>query len=162
MSWFYGISLLLAFGVTIMTSKYFYFLNITKTTENLLNKYCTKLEDLDYSFEEIVYFYSLPSHISAINQATKSQFKIKLDYSHFLMTQLNGVYIEIESDHASIMLAYLPVDDFMLPFLDELLNAKKIGPRTSQKVSQAKLIHPDTLNEIVNEVYNQVQFGRYN
>ncbi len=148
--------------IIIFTSRYFYLLQVKIITRKTLKKYHVTLSELHYSFEQIVFFHTLPSQIKAINQAKKSQFKLRFDYEGFIFVKLTGIYIEIESDEEPIIIAYLPLKNFMLPFLDEKINEGDIDHPLSKKISLAKALHPDTLNEMINEVYNQVQFGRYN
>lgn len=146
----------------IFTAKYFYLLHVRIITIRTLKKHQVVLADLHYSFEQIVFFHTLPSQIEAINKAKRNQFRLKYDYDEFIFIKLNGIYIEIETDDEPIILAYLPLKNFMLPFLDEKINEGTIDHPLSKKISLAKAIHPDTSKEMINEVYNQVQYGRYN
>lgn len=147
--------------VTIGTAKYFYLLNIKTATNRFLKKKQENLMELHYSFEQIIYFYQLPSNISLIKHATQDQLTLKYDYSNVPFVQLNGIYLQIETGNDPIILAYLPIKNFMLPYLDEKRKDGEISESLITKISIAKLIHEKTLQEIKNEVYNQIQFGRY-
>lgn len=145
----------------MLSAKYFYLLAIKTTTNKYFKKQQLNLEDLHYSFEQIIYFYKLPSNIAAIKHATRNQLSLKFDFSNFLFVKLNGIYIEIEKTKEPVILAYLPIKNFMLPYLDEKINEGSISESLSTQISIAKLIHKKTLQEIMDEVYYQVQFGRY-
>lgn len=148
--------------VTVGTAKYFYLLNIKKSTERYFKRNNLNLKDLHYSFEQIVFFYKLPSNIRTIKQAKREHLSLKLDFSYSLFVELKGIYIEVEGNESSIILAYLPIKNFMLPYLDEKLQEGLIDESMCNKISIAKLLHKNTLVEIMDEVYNQIQFGRYN
>lgn len=158
---YYLLAIILTTLIIMFTAKYFYLLHVHMVTNRTLRKHKVVLSELHYSFEQIVYFHTLPSQIEAINKANRSQFSLKYDYDEFIFIKLNGIYIEIETDHEPIIIAYLPMENFMLPFLDEKINEGSIDHPLSKKVSLAKAIHPDTSKEMINEVYNQVQHGRY-
>lgn len=148
--------------VIVGSAKYFYLLNIKKSTERYFKSTNLNLKDLHYSFEQIVFFYKLPSNIRTINQAKREHLSLKLDFSYSLFVELKGIYIEVEGNESSIILAYLPIKNFMLPYLDEKLQEGLIDESMCNKISIAKLLHKNTLVEIMDEVYNQIQFGRYN
>ncbi|MGF7047894.1 hypothetical protein J2T13_002400 [Paenibacillus sp. DS2015] len=66
----------------------------------------------------------------------------------------------IRTDTDNLILAYLPIKDFRLPKLDQILEKGKIDETDYLKASTYKLMHQTTLKEISDEVYKQMQVGR--
>ncbi|MBP3949550.1 hypothetical protein [Bacillus suaedae] len=162
MSEFIIIITVLLFSVTILaTSRFFYLLEIRQTNKKLMHKLNIDILELNYSFEQMVFFYSLPSIFPTIKNAHKKDLIIEFDYQNHLFQQLSGINVFIKSDKEKLLLAYLPTNDFRLPSLDLLLQQGKIDETEYNKISIFKLIHPKTLQEIKDEVYKQIRVGRY-
>lgn len=153
--------IVLLFVLTIVASgRYFYGLELRTTARRLTRALNLEIPKLDYSFEQIVYFASLPSNIPSIRNASRDNLVIKLDYKSLFFPRLSGLKIYIKTDTERIILAYLPIKDFRLPVLDQILEQGKINESDYQKISICKLIHPATLREISEEVFQQIQVGR--
>ncbi len=153
--------IVLLFVLTIVVSgRYFYGLELRTKANKLTRSLGLKIAELDYSFEQIVYFASLPSNIPTIRNASRANLVIKLDYKSLFFPRLSGLKIYIKTDTERIILAYLPIKDFRLPSLDPLLEQGKIDESDYQKISICRLIHPATLKEISEEVFQQIQVGR--
>lgn len=90
----------------------------------------------------------------------KSHIHLRFEYHPFIFTELTGIYIELNNDK-TITLAYLPIDQFMLPYLDQKMQEKALDYTSCKRISIAKLYHPDTKMKLVDEVFNQISFGRY-
>lgn len=161
MTGFSIIIVVLIFLLIIFTSsRFFYSLELRSVTRRLTNSLGFDIQHLDYSFEQIVYFVSLPSNIPTIKNAKQEDLVIKLDYRSPLFPRLSGVKIHIKTDTENMVLAYLPIKDFRFPALDQILLQGKIDETDYLKISTYKLIHEITLREISCEVYKQMQVGR--
>lgn len=159
------VSVMLVMGIFLLTllvsSRFFYLLEVKYSGKKIVNSLHINILELNYSFEQMVYFYTLPSNISIIKEATIENITIDFDYDSLLFSYLKGIKIHVQSDHEKILLAYLAAKDFRLPSLDLLLEEGKLDNASYLKVSIYKLIHQQTLDDITEEVYKQIQVGRY-
>lgn len=146
--------------IVIGTGRYFYCLELRAASRRLTRKLGLDILKQDYSFEQIVYFISLPSNMPAVRHAGRDNLIIKLDYRSLFFPRLSGLKIYIQAGHERIAVAYLRIKDFRLPALDQILEQGRINESDYLKMSTCKLIHPVTLNEISDEVYRQIQLGR--
>lgn len=119
-----------------------------------------KLDELYYSFEQVVYFYNQTTHVQAIKEMERNHIHLRYEYHPFIFTELTGIYIELKSDE-TITLAYLPIEQFMLPYLDQKMQERVLDFHCSKRISIAKLFHPNTKEKLIDEVYNQITVGRY-
>ncbi|GGM23580.1 hypothetical protein GCM10011351_06700 [Paraliobacillus quinghaiensis] len=146
----------------LMTSRYFYLLDIKLQARKIMKRLDINIAELNYSFEQISYFYTLPSNITALKSARKENILIEYDYDSILFQQLKGIKIYVEQqDKHDLLLAYLTINDFRLPSLDVLMEEEKIDENSYLKISIYKLIHPVTIKQIKDEVYKQILIGRY-
>ncbi|RSK26241.1 hypothetical protein EJF36_04870 [Bacillus sp. HMF5848] len=148
--------------VMLLSSRYFYLLELRNHSRKKLRSLELNLEELDFSFEQMVYFVSLPSNLPIIKQAKQKDITIKIDYSSLVFPTVSGINIIIKTDTDNMTLAYLPIKDFRLPKLDQLLAKRKLNEKSYIKISTYKLIHKKTLQLIAEDVYNQLQVGRNN
>ena len=118
------------------------------------------LDQLYYSFEQVVYFYNQTTHVNAIKQMQREEIHLRYEYHPFIFTELTGIYIELKQED-TLTLAYLPLDQFMLPYLDQKMQENALDYQSSKRISIAKLFHPDTKEKLIDEVYNQITVGRY-
>lgn len=154
--------IILAFlSLIMLSSRYFYILNIKVSTKKLMLLHQFDALTLSYSFEQIIYFHPLPSNIPTIKYAKKKDILIKYDYHFFFSPYLRGIHIYIGNDQQKILLAYLATNHLRFPTLDILMKQEKIDKDSYLKVSTYRLIHPQTLQEVTNEVYHQMKIGRY-
>ncbi|PXW93160.1 hypothetical protein DES38_101246 [Streptohalobacillus salinus] len=144
-----------------LSSRPFYKLAVKLIAKYHLKKLNQSLIQLHYSFEQLVYFHSLPTHIEAISTADKEAIKLRFEYHPFLFTQLTGIYVDICRKNEKVTLCYLPIDQFMLPYLDQQMQQQTLDYRTSKAISIAKLLHSDTKEKLIDEVHAQIQYGRY-
>ncbi|WP_438348553.1 hypothetical protein ACP8HI_23615 [Paenibacillus sp. FA6] len=147
-------------SIILMSSRFFYFTELKSMTQKITRLHGFDIEELDYSFEQIVYFVSLPSNLPAIKHAQLENIVIKRSFESLFFPRLLGIKIVIHTDTENLTLAYLPIKDFRLPALDQLLEQGKIDEVDYLKISTCKLIHSQTLKEISDEVYKQMQLGR--
>ncbi|GEN57998.1 hypothetical protein GCM10012290_25370 [Halolactibacillus alkaliphilus] len=148
------------FIILWLTSRRCYQYSIRLFAKIKLSKLNQSLDKLYYSFEQVVYFYNQTTHIEAIKTMDKSHIHLRFEYHPFIFTELTGIYIELNNDK-TITLAYLPIDQFMLPYLDQKMQEKALDYTSCKRISIAKLYHPDTKMKLVDEVFNQISFGRY-
>lgn len=152
---------IVVFSVLILISnRLFYYIEMKTVAVRITKSIGLNIVDLDYSFEQIVYFVSLPSNIPNIKNAKQENLVIKLDYRSLFFPRLVGIKIYIRTEQEDIIISYLPIKDFRLPALDQILEQGKINEADYLKISTYKLIHQRTLQEIAEEVYNQIRLGR--
>lgn len=146
----------------LLTGRYFYFWELKSFTKKITRLLGLNILNLDFSFEQMVYFISLPSNLPIIKNAKKEDIEIEFDYASLFFPMLAGIKIVIKTDPEKRILAYLTIKDFRLPTLDQLQENGKIDEAAYLKISTYKLIHPSTLKEISDEVYKQLTLGRKN
>lgn len=144
----------------LISNRFFYYVEMKTVAVRITKSLGLNIVDLDYSFEQIVYFVSLPSNIPDIKNAKQEDLVIKLDYRSLFFPRLVGIKIYIKTDQENIMISYLPIKDFRLPVLDQILEQGVINEDDYLKISAYKLIHQRTLQEIAEETYNQIRLGR--
>lgn len=144
-----------------LTSRPFYDFSMKKYTKRVTSKFGFKVSDLHYSYDQMIYFISLPTTLPYVKAADKDDLIIEQDYSSFFYPVLKGIKISLEFNEQKLYLAYLPIGNFRLPHLDKLQQEGCIDEQTYLKISTSKLLHPKTLTEVREEVYKQLQIGRY-
>ncbi|SDF60247.1 hypothetical protein SAMN04488542_11391 [Fontibacillus panacisegetis] len=147
-------------GFLLLSSRFFCFVEMKSVAVRITKSLGLNIVDLDYSFEQIVYFVSLPSNIPTLKNAKQEDLVIKLDYRSLFFPRLTGIKIFIKTEEENIIISYLPTKDFRLPVLDQILEQGKINRDDYLKISTYKLIHQTTLNEIAEESYKQIRLGR--
>lgn len=147
--------------IIVLTGRYFYILEVKAAAKKLKTSLQVNALDLNYSFEQMIFFHSLPSNIPAIKNAKKENLVIEFEYRSAIFQQLQGIKIYVKSKKDTILLAFLPTSDFRFPTLDSLYNKGEINKAEYLKIATYRLIHPKTLNEITEEVYKQMKVGRY-
>ena len=156
------ISITLFLFITFFGSRHFYFTYLRFYTNNKLKHLGIGLADLKYSFEEITYVVTLPSYNTAISNCARESLRYKVDMYSQLEPAIKGVQIFIQSeDNRQYLVAYLRIDSFRLPLLDRYLFEGRIDTRTYETLSSYILIHPNTMQEILNEVHLQLQSNRF-
>jgi len=143
------------------TSRPFYDFSMKKYTKRVTSKFGFKVSDLHYSYDQMIYFISLPTTLPYVKSAYKEDLIIEQDYSSFFYPVLKGIKISLKFNGQKLYLAYLPIGNFRLPHLDKLQQEGSIDEQTYLKISTSKLLHPKTLTEVREEVYKQLQVGRY-
>lgn len=150
------------FIVTIViTGKYFYMLEVKRAAKKLKTTLQVNALELNYSFEQMIFFHSLPSNIPALKNSRIENLAIEFEYRSFIFRRLQGIKIYVKNEKETILLAFLPTNDFRFPTLDLLLKEGKIDETAYLKIATYRLMHPKTLNEITEEVYKQMKTGRY-
>ncbi len=145
----------------VLTSRPMYTFSMKNYSKRVTTQYGFRVADLHYSYDQMIYFISLPTTLPYIKEAVKEELIIEQDYSSFLYPELKGIKITLEHDGEKLYLAYLPIGNFRLPHLDKLQQEGKIDEAAYLKISTTKLLHPDTLQEVRDEVFKQLQVGRY-
>lgn len=147
--------------IIILTGRYFYILEVRAAAKKLRRSLHVDALELNYSFEQMIFFHSLPSNIPTIKNAKQENLSIEFEYRSFIFQQLIGIKVYVKNGNESILLAFLPTKDFRFPTLDSLQKQGKIDDMTYLKIATYRLIHPKTLHEISEEVYKQMKIGRY-
>lgn len=144
-----------------LTSRPLYNFSMKKYTRRVTTKFGFRVSDLHYSYDQMIYFISLPTTLPYVKSAVKEDLIIEQDYSSFFYPVLKGIKIYLKYNGHKLYLAYLPIGNFRLPQLDKLQQDGGIDEQTYLKISTSKLLHPKTLTEVREEVYKQLQVGRY-
>lgn len=144
-----------------LTSRPIYNLSMKNYTKRVTSKFGFKVADLHYSYDQMIYFISLPTTLPYVKTAVKEDLIIEKDYSSFFFPVLKGIKISLFVNDQKIYLAYLPIGNFRLPHLDKLQQDGKIDEQAYLKISTSKLLHPRTQKDVSEEVYKQLQVGRY-
>jgi hypothetical protein len=154
-----SLTVVIFIATIVLSSRFFYKVEVKAFTTNALKGLSLKTVELDFSFEQMVYFISLPSNLPVIKLAKKEDLFLELEYSSLFFPVLTGVKIYIQTNNDYAIVSYLPIKNFRLPKLDQLFESGKINQTDYLKISSTKLIHPSTLNQIKDEVYKQLQLG---
>ncbi|WP_079509143.1 hypothetical protein [Mesobacillus jeotgali] len=147
--------------MTALTSRPLYNLSMKNYCKRVTNQYGFNVSDLHYSYDQMIYFISLPTTLPYIKAAVKEDLIIEQDYTSYFYPVLKGVKISLEHNGDKLYLAYLPIGNFRLPHLDKLQQEGSIDEQAYLKISTTKLLQPDTLQEVRDEVFKQLQVGRY-
>jgi hypothetical protein len=146
---------------TALTSRRLYNFSMKSYSRQVTAHFGFKVSELHYSYDQMIYFISLPTTLPYVKSAVKEDLIIEQDYSSYFYPVLKGIRISLNDKGQKLSLAYLPIGNFRLPHLDKLQNEGSIDEHTYLKISTSKLLHPKTLQEVREEVYKQLQVGRY-
>lgn len=149
------------FMASALTSRPLYNISQKHYSKRLTAHYDFKVSDLHYSYDQMIYFISMPTSLPYIKDALKEDLVIEQDFSSYFYPVLKGIKISLKQDGKKMYLAYLPIGSFRLPHLDKLQQEGTIDEQTYLRISTSKLLHPGTLHEVREEVYKQLQVGRY-
>ncbi|WP_102262924.1 hypothetical protein [Mesobacillus jeotgali] len=152
---------LVFFMVSALTSRPLYNLSQKHYSNRVTAHYGFKVSDLHYSYDQMIYFISMPTTLPYIKNALKEDLVIEQDYSSYFFPVLKGIKISLKQNSENMYLAYLPIGNFRLPHLDKLQHEGTIHEQTYLRISTSKLLDPGTLQEVREEVYKQLQVGRY-
>lgn len=148
-------------AIIVLSGRFFYLMNLKSVTNKLVTSLHFDALAINYSFEQMVYFHPLPSNIPTIKYATRENISIEYDYKVFFTQYLRGVSVYIKNDEQKILLAYLATNDLRFPTLDSLMKQEKLDEESYFKVAAYRLTHPQTLQELTDEVYHQMITKRY-
>ncbi|WP_088104223.1 hypothetical protein [Halalkalibacter urbisdiaboli] len=152
----YGlIVFLLAFVIMYMSRPCLYVVLRWKT-ERRLRGLGVKLHDIHFSFEEMTYFVPLPNRLPLLANATLDQLVAEPDYTSFIFPKLNGLKIYVRKEKEELLIAYISIEHFRLPYFDKLLYEGKINERQYLEMSAYKLMHRSTSDDFLKEVYRMM------
>ncbi|GAM13548.1 hypothetical protein [Mesobacillus selenatarsenatis] len=149
------------FMASALTSRPLYNLSQKHYSNRVTAHYGFKVSELHYSYDQMIYFISMPTTLPYIKNALKEDLVIEQDYSSYFFPVLKGIKISLKQNGENMYLAYLPIGNFRLPHLDKLQQEGTIDEQTYLRISTSKLLDPGTLQEVREEVYKQLQVGRY-
>jgi hypothetical protein len=149
------------FMASALTSRPLYNLSQKHYSNRVTAHYGFKVSELHYSYDQMIYFISMPTTLPYIKNALKEDLVIEQDYSSYFFPVLKGIKISLKQNGENMYLAYLPIGNFRLPHLDKLQQEGTIDEQTYLRISTSKLLDPSTLQEVREEVYKQLQVGRY-
>jgi hypothetical protein len=149
------------FIASALTSRPLYNLSQKHYSKRVTAYYGFQVSELHYSYDQMIYFISMPTTLPYIKNALKEDLIIEQDYSSYFFPVLKGIKISLKQHGENMYLAYLPIGNFRLPHLDKLQQEGTIDEQTYLRISTSKLLDPGTLKEVREEVYKQLQVGRY-
>ena len=116
-----------------------------------------------YTFEQIVFFFTRPSLIPALQDAKLKNLEVVLDFKGILLPSLKGVriFLHYHPEESPLFLAYLSVDDFRSPTLDKLLKEEKISQTQYVTICSSQLTLPHVQEALKEDVIKQLKTGRY-
>lgn len=155
------LSTLFFFMASALTSRPLYTLSQKHYSNRVTEHYGFKVSELHYSYDQMIYFISMPTTLPYVKNALKEDLVIEQDYSSYFFPVLKGIKISLKQNGENMYLAYLPIGNFRLPHLDKLQQEGTIDEQTYLRISTSKLLDPGTLQEVREEVYKQLQVGRY-
>ena len=155
------LAFLFFFLASALTSRPLYILSQIFYSKRVTAQYGFKVSDLHYSYDQMVYFISLPTTLPYIKDAFMEDLIIEQDYSSYFFPLLKGIKVSLKQNEEKLFIAYLPIGNFRLPHLDKLQQDGTIDEQTYLRISTSKLLHRNTLKEVREEVYKQLQVGRY-
>ncbi|KIL43579.1 hypothetical protein KP77_32850 [Jeotgalibacillus alimentarius] len=144
--------------VFLVTTRPLYIRSLKVKAVKIADRLGLSLHKLVYSYEQMVFFTALPSHLPQLKQAKKEDICLKLDYHSMFFPRLKGVKVIITKGKYPYNLAYLPIKDFRLPSLDRLSSESHLSGKEYLIISSYLASHPDTLDEIRDEVFRKMQF----
>lgn len=157
-----SVVLLGVFVIGLLFSKAIYRWSNGLVVRVKLKKLGYEQKDLNFSYDRVVYTISLPTNRPDIMGADKGDFRFVEEYDSWIYPQLSGVRIELNQEQENPkLIAYLPIEQFRLPLLDQLLVDRVISGETYRRICIYKLILPSTRNEMIDEVYKQIHNKRF-
>jgi hypothetical protein len=157
-----SVCLLGVFLLGVLFSKAGYKLILKHSSSKKLLRLGYKLEDVKFSFDRMVYTVSLPTNQPDIMRANKEQFLASEEFGSMIYPQLSGIRVLLNAGHGNAQLiAYLPIEQFRLPLLDQLLLDGKIKAEVYRQICACILILPSTKQEMIGEVYKQIHNKRF-
>ncbi|MFB1081753.1 hypothetical protein [Jeotgalibacillus sp. JSM ZJ347] len=145
-------------AVFLISTRPLYVRSLKIKADRVAKKMGLSLGELVYSYEQMVFFTALPSHLPQLKHAGKQDIKLKLDYHSMFFPRLKGVKVIVTKGSHPFVLAYLPIKDFRLPALDRLSSESHLNDKEYLMVSSYIASNPRTLSEIKDEVFNKMQF----
>lgn len=118
------------------------------------------LQDVSFSFDQMVYFIALPTTIPEVRDARKDELIIEPYYESHFFPDVNGIQVSVKSGQEVIPITYLPIDDFSLPILDRYLETRTIDERTNRIIRAHVIVHERTLQAIRDEVHHHLHEDR--
>ena len=140
----------------------FYKLYLRFYTRTLLNRLGME-NKVSYTFEQIVFFFTRPSLIPALQEASMDKLEVVLEFKGVLLPCLKGVRIFLHDDpeEPPLFLAYLSIGDFRSPTLDKLLKEEKISEVQYVTICSSQLTLPAIQEVLKEEVIKQLKTGSY-
>ncbi|KDN57878.1 MAG: hypothetical protein LPJ96_11685 [Exiguobacterium sp.] len=147
-------------GTLLFTSRPCYRLILRSIAKREAARLNVSLQDVSFSFDQMVYFIALPTTIPTARDASIDELVIEPYYESYFFPEVNGVQVSIRTGHETIPVAYLPLHDFSLPLLDRYLETRIIDERTNRIIRAHMILHERTAQAIREEVYQQLHEDR--
>ncbi|TCI44225.1 MULTISPECIES: hypothetical protein [unclassified Exiguobacterium] len=147
-------------GTILLSSRYCYLFILSHIAKREAAALHVSLQDVSFSFDQMVYFIALPTTIPEVRDAMKDELIIEPYYESHFFPDVNGIQVSVKSGQEVIPITYLPIDDFSLPILDRYLETRKIDERTNRIIRAHVIVHDRTLQAIRDEVYHHLHEDR--
>ncbi|MFD2673149.1 hypothetical protein [Marinicrinis sediminis] len=153
---------ILFFSCLLLSSRPFYRLYLKHVTRRVMKKHQMNVDELMTSFEEVIYLIPLPNNTPYIKNATIEQFYIVEDWSSWLYPELRALRVFLTNpDGPDQLIAYYSMKHFTLPSLAKLEFHHVISSEVYQKVATCRMLNPDLLAQLIQEVYTRIHKTRY-
>lgn len=147
-------------GTLLFTSRPCYRLILRSIAKREAARLNVSLQDVSFSFDQMVYFIALPTTVPEARDASKDELVIEPYYESYFFPEVNGIQVSVKSGQDTIAIAYLPLGDFSLPILDRYVETGVIDERTNRIIRAHMIIHERTSRAIRDEVYHQLHEDR--
>jgi hypothetical protein len=97
---------LIFFMASALTSRPLYNLSQKYYSYRVTAYYGFKVSDLHYSYDQMIYFISMPTTLPYIKDALKEDLVIEQDYSSYFFPVLKGIKISLKQNGENMYLAY--------------------------------------------------------
>lgn len=146
--------------VLVMASRVFYVLSLRLFSRLWLRQHSFGVTDFQFSFEEIHYTVSLSGADSAYIDTKIEDIVIRPVYVFVVFPRLVGLRMLVRKPGSHrVLVAYLPVEVFNSPLLDQLYSLRQISLEVQERLRRYFLLHPFHKQAIRAEVYQRIQAG---
>lgn len=149
-------SLIALISVVYFSRSFFQYLIIWKS-EKKLTKLKISIIDVNFSFEELTYFVSLPNRNPEIFNVDIKKIQAKPVYRSFLFPIHEGLMITVNKSEEDTNIAYMAWENFRIPLLERLKHEQKINEKEYIEMRSYVLIHKQTRAAFINEAYRQIR-----
>lgn len=147
-------------GTLLFTSRPCYRLMLRRISKREATRLNVSLQDVSFSFDQMVYFIALPTTIPTARDASIDELVIEPYFESYFFPEVNGIHVSVQAGQDNIPIAYLPLSDFSIPILDRYLETGVIDERTNHVIRAHMILHERTAQAIREEVYQQLHEDR--
>jgi hypothetical protein len=138
----------------------FYFLGLEFFAKKKLLKIGQRLEDLEFSFEQIYYLVATPSTNCDFSELKLGDFIVEKSKLSFFYGEIYDLKIYAQmSDEQKKLVAIVPKDKFPVPILDTMLYYDQINQNDYNMLVSYLFSHPRTHKMIIKEIRRRIIEG---